>query len=314
MTISELFEQPGSFEGLLVRVVGFEEKTTRAGKPYLHVTVQDSSKTTSFPIWVGFSKLVELWKQTPYCRMDGMVTFYAELPQLSPTKYYVPTEEEIASLSSLSEYDISGAWDFLLDTISKLSPDWKAVSYLALGFNKTGDFVLDPSWMEDFKNAPAAKTHHSNKKGGLVIHTAGVVRNCIAMFELYHGDGSFVDVSEAVDIDRLLFCALIHDFGKVDDYVIDGTVKWNPERKISHLQDVPAIVERICSGAETQGCAEVPFKQREVCKYNILAHHGFWSDLKPNTLEAWILHWADMLDGVAHETAEGRVIVERFKN
>lgn len=158
---------------------------------------------------------------------------------------------------------------------------------------------------QKFLTWPAAISHHHAYEGGLLAHTCEVAG--IAL-HIAHG---MSHTNDGVKRDILLAAALWHDWGKTLEYieveafaVRDGKVRhlvrdsltkaWVHDAKVeSHILTSAfefAHHARLC-GLDQQ--------TTDAVVHCILAHHGpvkeWGSPVPPRTLEALILHQADML-------------------
>ena len=162
----------------------------------------------------------------------------------------------------------------------------------------------------------AAKGRHHEKLGGLLVHTAEVIRiaDGIAhdLMDI-HGD-------EFINRPLLLASAILHDIGKVRELKVDitsGDVEYSTSSALaSHimeaLTEIDIQAKELGIGEQQYRINEIneeePVKSREeltgeieelkLLKHCVASHHGkleWGSPIKPNTPEAFILHHADMI-------------------
>ena len=175
-------------------------RSTKNGKPYLEVQLADVASAVSLKIWdnlpwfpdfqaagVNAPLAVEaLWQSTPF----GTEAVEVRVRPLSP-------EEEEQMLTGGKELQ------------QKQLQDWQDISRLV-------DTLRDPRLQElsrallsmlepRFRRAGAARGYHHARRGGLVEHTAGVMRTAAALCEAY----------PELNRDLLLTGALFHDCGKM---------------------------------------------------------------------------------------------------
>lgn len=170
--------------------------------------------------------------------------------------------------------------------------------------------LADPKFLE----APAAQQKHHAYSGGLVIHTAEVLRCSLATIAAY----------PAADVAVLTCAAIFHDCEKVRDceknlvLVADGTggpavvVKddqhpggWRYTDYASKIRHVAGSFSKWNAVAARFGLDQGFIDKVGHC---ILAHHGrleWGSPVEPRTVEALILHQSDMLSA---NYGEGREI------
>ena len=126
------------------------------------------------------------------------------------------------------------------------------------------------------------------------MHTACVAEKC-------YNDGNYYNSiygKDFINVKLLVSAALLHDIMKVEEYVVDvkeSKVEYSTNSCLASHVVTGAIEVRITAkelGLEDK--REV--KELEHC---LLAHHGsleYGSPVTPNMPEAFILHYADMLD------------------
>jgi 3'-5' exoribonuclease len=156
-----------------------------------------------------------------------------------------------------------------------------------------------------FSVAPASLSYHHAYTGGLAEHTLEVLRYLNAQTVVFPN----------VNTDVLITAAVWHDYMKVREYV-----PWAPSgfeipvpqpewmcatdgfgKKIGHISAGAAL---FCTTAGERGVSRDTAEKVVHC---ILAHHGrreWGSPVEPQTLEALLLHQADMLSAKFGQTKE----------
>jgi 3'-5' exoribonuclease len=129
---------------------------------------------------------------------------------------------------------------------------------------------------------PGSIGQHHAYEGGLVVHTAEVLRYALKSAESFPG----------ADLDVLRLAALWHDAAKTRDYEKKDGV-WVKAPHYDLMRHVAGSFGMWCE-------ASVHFPQdfRDAVGHCILAHHGrreWGSPVEPQTLEAQLLHNADMM-------------------
>ena len=154
----------------------------------------------------------------------------------------------------------------------------------SVGLRIACDTILDTP---EFLTCPASLSFHHAYEGGLLAHTVEVCD--IALYNA----APFREGQ--VNYDVLITAALWHDYAKIKEYELmmeDRYSITNYAKRIHHIQG--SAVEFTVAARE-QGVNESVVEQVQHC---ILAHHGrkeWGSPVEPQTLEALILHQADML-------------------
>lgn len=140
---------------------------------------------------------------------------------------------------------------------------------------------------EDFFKWPAATKVHHNYEGGLAVHSLGVIKNALSIWENYKG--------ENIDVELLVAGALLHDIGKLYEYNQDGS-------RTIYGNLIPHSVigaDRVMAIASVNGSD--PDKDLKVLmlRHIILTHHEkleFGASTLPYIQEAWIVANADNMD------------------
>lgn len=272
----------------LVKSVKFGE--TRAGKPYLVVTVMDKTGEVSGPVWDKVDLVRDICRVGDVVHLVGLVQSYRDQPQLridsietvdqngvDPGSFY-PT-------SPRSRSEMVDELQHLLRTIK--NPFLKKL--LHRFFKKSDSWTL-------FQDAPAAKGIHHAYIGGLLEHSLSVAR--IADFLAAHYEG----------IDRCLLItgALLHDIGKLEELTLEkGVVEYTVAGRLKgHLVIGSEMVAR-----EAGRIREFPEDLLEQVQHLILSHHGrqeFGSPAVPMTVEAFMLSFLDDLDAKMNITEQLR--------
>ncbi len=151
-------------------------------------------------------------------------------------------------------------------------------------------FFDDPTFVDAFKESPAAITHHHNFLGGLLEHTVGVVRLCESICDFY----------TELDRDMLITGAILHDVGKIPKYKYTVSISMSDEGKfVGHI----VMGDRMIS-EKMDELEDFPAEYKLKISHMILSHHGkyeFGSPKIPVTSEACALHYADNMDSQVKE-------------
>jgi 3'-5' exoribonuclease len=148
--------------------------------------------------------------------------------------------------------------------------------------------ALEPEFLARFLRAPAARQLHHACIGGLAEHTLAVAALCEVYAARY----------PQADRDLLLAAALLHDAGKIYEYSAEPSFAHTLEgRLVGHIV---LIAARVSAAVAARG--DVPAALRVRLLHAIIAHHGrleYGSPVMPATLEAILLHQADVVDSQA---------------
>ena len=148
--------------------------------------------------------------------------------------------------------------------------------------------VSDEDFWKQFCEAPAAKTMHHARVGGLLEHSVSCLKIARHLADLY-----------PVDRDLLIFGAIFHDVGKVRELSWDqGAFAYTTEgRLLGHV----VLGERLISSYVTT-LPDFPEELRLRLSHILISHQGeteYGSPERPKTLEALLVHLVDNLDARA---------------
>jgi 3'-5' exoribonuclease len=190
--------------------------------------------------------------------------------------------------------------DFL-PSIGNIAGLWNRLERLRRGIrSRTLQKVLalffdDADFRARFGRAPASVGGHHCAVGGLVSHVYEVA--CIARTA-----ARIVGANS----DLLVAGALLHDIGKVEAYEVGwaGFGRTPRGHLLEHVALGCLMLERALTAADEHICSD---EQRLELQHLILSHHGmleFGSPVRPLTLEAELLHWADETSSKANDVSE----------
>jgi 3'-5' exoribonuclease len=148
--------------------------------------------------------------------------------------------------------------------------------------------VSDEDFWIAFCEAPAAKTMHHARVGGLLEHSVNCLRIARELAALY-----------PVDRDLLVFGAIFHDVGKVRELSWDsGAFAYTNEgRLLGHV----VLGERLVT-SYIATLPNFPEELRLRLSHVLISHQGeteYGSPERPKTLEALLVHLVDNLDARA---------------
>ncbi len=182
--------------------------------------------------------------------------------------------------------------------------DWKDICQLVESIRDPRLSILCKTLLntheKKFRRAAAARSFHHARRGGLVEHTAGVMRCVAVLCSAYPG----------LNRDLLLAGALFHDCGKIweNGYPEHGfSMPYSDAGELlGHISLGIEIINKLWTGICTEEQKEAwktltpPSEQVRLHLLHMVAsHHGsqeFGSPVVPKTPEAFVLHYADDLD------------------
>lgn len=263
---------------------------TRAGKPYLVLTVQDSTGELSGPVWDNVENVLSVCTVGSVVQFSGSVQSYRDKPQLKLESFAEVAEGsvDLGQFLPATPGDRSAMATEMKDLVETIGN--KMVRKLLRQFFSKGEI-----W-QSFQVAPAAKGVHHAYIGGLMEHTLSVVKAADLLGNHYPG----------VDRSLLLAGAFLHDIGKVRELRMNGGVVEYTD--IGRLKGHLVIGSEMIAEAagEIEGFSEELLLQLQ---HLVLSHHGrqeFGSPTVPMTVESFLLSMVDDLDAKMNITEQLR--------
>jgi 3'-5' exoribonuclease len=250
------------------------------GGTFLTLVLKDATGKITGVMWDNFDAVSSgAIKDNDFVEVSGDVLTYNGQLQFRVARIVKANDAKVdvtrfLPMSPVAPAELDRQFSELVEQIT--DPDYRALVDGIFG---------NPDFMNRFRRAPSAVSMHQAYIGGLMEHTLCVVRNALKIADNYPATNR-----------SLLICAgLLHDMGKV--------LEFSYERKISYT-DVGRLVGHItmaCGMIELQ-CAAMPgfpMAKKVLVQHIVLSHHGYYefgSPKRPKTLEALIMHFADIID------------------
>ncbi|CAN5861938.1 hypothetical protein BH23ACT11_BH23ACT11_05520 [soil metagenome] len=252
------------------------------GTPYLSAKLVDSTGSIDARMWGLPHDLREGISGAQYVYVEGSTHEYRGTLQLKINRLRVLSKDEV------TEEDYLPATD---KDREALAAELILVGEELENENLRDLFTLmasDEGFWDSFCSAPAAKSMHHARIGGLLEHTVQCVRVARSLAEMY-----------PVDRDLLLFGMIFHDVGKVEELSWgDGGFAYTTEGR---LQGHVVLGDRLIAGYVDQ----IPYFPKDLAlqiSHILLSHQGeieYGSPAQPKTLEALLVHLIDNLDARA---------------
>ncbi len=254
--------------------------TTKAGKNYDSLTLQDKTGSIDAKIWDPGNMGIDDFDELDYIDIAGSVITFSGHLQVNISRARKCREGEYDPADYLPSTDKN--IDEMMATIDKYV---KSVKDQYLNRLLTSLFVEDKEFIKAFRLSSAAKSVHHGYVGGLAEHTLSVTNLCHYFCNNY----------SYLNRDLLITVALLHDIGKTkelslfpqNDYTEEGQLIGHiiigVEMVDEKIRDIPGFPALLAS--EVRHC--------------ILAHHGeleYGSPKKPALVEAAALNFADNTD------------------
>jgi 3'-5' exoribonuclease len=275
--ISELTEGERIVAAFLVK--SKQLLTTKSGKPYLSLLLQDKTGSVSARVWDNAEEFYETFKTNDVIKVDATVELYNRELQLVIRRLRPSSSDEIelADFVRRTGHDIDEMFLELRSYVEGIdNPHLRALLQ---------SFFEDDKFVKEFTTAPAARNIHHVCVGGLLEHTLSTVRICEYLTTHY----------EQLDADLLITMAILHDIGKVRELEIAPSINYTEAGNL--LGHIVIGIQMV--GDKIRTLPEFPPKLRMLIEHMILSHHGqsdWGSPRPPMFLEAEILHRADDLD------------------
>ena len=295
MTLRDFLKLTSPVKGSVwAQWVGRREQTARNGKPFLRVELADQTERVSLNIFSGspayeyFSggevgeciELTGVFGPSDYGpNVDGPGA--RRLKPAEGEAFFAGGEERRAQ--------IEGHWDFCLQRAQGMK-DLRLRWICVRAFEK---------FPEKWKRAAAARKNHHARRGGLLDHTAQMLKVAKVLAPLY----------PEVDGDLLAAGVIFHDLGKLWENDTGekgfGSVASRRGELIGHISlgiEVANSLWREGEAAEGKSWSEMKpasDELRDHLLHLIASHHGtkeFGSPVAPKTPEAFLLHHIDNMD------------------
>lgn len=254
--------------------------TTKNGKTYYSVTLQDKTGTVDAKIWEPNSEGIDDFDSLDYIDVFGEVTSFNGQLQVNVKRARLCHEGEYDQSLYLpvSSKDNDEMYNELLGIINTVGNKHLKALLIAL-------FKEDAAFIEAFRKSSAAKSVHHGFIGGLLEHTLSVTKMCDYFSKSY----------PALNRDLLITAALCHDIGKVKELSLFPTNDYTDEGQfLGHIvMGCEMVAEKIMN------IPDFPVLLKQELQHCILSHHGkfeYGSPKQPAIIEALALHLADNTD------------------
>ncbi|MBI4499562.1 MAG: HD domain-containing protein [Gemmatimonadetes bacterium] len=258
-------------------VLEVDQRTTGEGNPFTVLTVGNATGSIETePFWLDRQPLVAGVRRGHVAQVIGEVESYRDRPQLKVTSLRILPADSVDVRSLLpSVGPIERYWETLDSWRAEIrKPRLKRVVDL---------FYTDADFRTRYEQCPASVRGHHAAVGGLLQHTTEVaaIARTIAR-------------ASGADAELVLAGVLLHDIGKIESYRWDGIFDYTPAGSlVGHVVLGALMLDRRLGQEEPPPCTDL---ERGILLHLVLSHHGkleFGSPVRPMTLEAEVLHWAD---------------------
>ena len=269
-----------SFEICLL-IKSADVRMAKNGNPFIAFTFQDQSGQMDGKYWSATSDDIAKYVPGKVVVVNGKREMYNNSPQIKIVNL---------RLTDASKGEPTSASYFVEHAPMTKEEMEEEVNQIM--FDITNPYLrrivhnILKKYQEDFFEFPAAKRHHHAFVGGLSFHTVSMLRLAKAIATQY------------TQINRSLLYSgvILHDIGKTME--LTGAIGTEYTLKGNLLGHIVIMDEEI-----TKACEELDIDENQedvlLLKHLILAHHGkleYGSPVRPQLLEAEVLHHIDLLD------------------
>lgn len=276
--ITEL--QPGSKVMVVYLLTNFQIRPKKDGSTYVSMVLRDATGKITGVMWDNFTVLTSgAIKENDYVEVGGEINLYNGQPQMRVHRISAADDSQVDTSFFLPHSprppeEMDAEVNELISCVN--DSDYRRLLEAVFG---------NPTFWEKFRMAPSAVSMHQAYLGGLIDHTLCVTKNALKMADNY----------PAANRELLITGALLHDMGKIIEFSYDRKIAYTDAgRLLGHISIGNAMIEVHC-----HNLADFPVQKKILLQHMILSHHGimeFGSPRCPATLEALILHHADLLD------------------
>jgi len=278
---------------LACQIAAARDGSTRNGKPFLEIEITDGTATDKFKLWQdspSYDKASD-YQAGDFVRIDAVFRRNQFGLNIDRAQFRTLEDVEIAEL-------LAGTPQRRLF----LAADYEYLTAAVAAFEDPRLRLLCQTFLaqygERFQRAAAARDYHHARRGGLLEHTAQMMRAAKALQPVYpHLHWDLVQAG-----------ALLHDCGKLweNDYQAEGFVM--PYTLVGELlghisigiEVVNTLWRTLVDREEFKLHPQPPAEQVRLHLLHLIAsHHGqreFGAPVTPRTSEGWALHYIDNLD------------------
>jgi len=267
------------------------------GSPFLTIIIQDNTGSLSFPVWDNFEHFMETVEVNSVIHVKGFAgSFNGSIQIRNPI--IRPVLRGFDYSDFVPSYTINKELiEYFENTVNSLEEKYKKIAIGA-----TGAFGSNEKRWDAFFNCVAAEKFHGNKRGGLFIHTIGVMKSMEAILSNYIENPFYMDAKGVISRDRLMLKAILHDLKKSEEYDYEGIIR-RKNIKMDHLVLGAAFVREV---NQEEGNVLSQEELDDIC-YSILCHHGEFGNYSTKGIEDILLNQADVIDSQIVNAVENKI-------
>ena len=274
-----------------------DDKVTKGGDPFVVLKLGNATGQLAVNVWKEHVPLIEGVRPGQVVQVIGTIELYKGARQLKLTAppRVVATggadPDEFLPRVSVSTQEL---WKRVDDWRSEMKGPLRRVVDLFFG---------DDVFRERFARAPGATRGHHAQIGGLLLHSCEVANIARESVRTMRGNIALVTAG-----------ALLHDIGKTESYAVElsGFETTPSGHLLGHIVLGSLMLEE---RLKTLPAGTVSDEQRLELHHFIQSHHGipeYGAAVRPMTLEAEILHFADQASAKGNDFTEAVQDAELF--
>lgn len=250
-----------------------------SGDQYLALRLADRTGALDAKMWDNVPLFAHKFKEHDLVSVRGKVQIYnGNLQVIVHRIEAIPdSEARLGDFIPHTERDIEAMYAEVLATIESFENQHLK--------RLMGSIFKNSKFAAAYKRAPAARSMHHARIGGLLEHVSSVVKLAVLVSSHY----------DDIDRDLLVSGVLLHDLGKIRELTSGPSFEYTDEgRLLGHIAIGSAWIGRRCD--EISG---FPPRLKSLLLHMVLSHHGkleFGSPQVPQFAEALALHYIDDLD------------------
>lgn len=267
------------------------------GNPYLILIIQDATGSISFPVWTEYDYLMEIINVNTVIKVKGVAGIFNNSIQIK-NPIIQPREGEVDCTKFIPSYEIPEELiKYFNNTINSLEAKYKKFAIAA-----TGAMGYNEKRWKAFVDCVAAEKFHGNKRGGLFLHTVGVMKTMEGIILNYVDKPFYMSGKNVLNKDRLILKCILHDIMKKKEYEYEGIIK-RKQIKLDHIVMGAAYVQEINKELKYILSDE----EADDISYSILAHHGEFGKFESKGVEDVLLNVADIIDSQIVNAIENKI-------
>ena len=267
-------------------------RTNRNGNLYLQVRLSDKTGSLTSMLWNAQQRHYDCFENGDYLNVKGTAQVYNGNMQVLAKEVTKVSSSDVDEADFITLSD--GAVENMLARVAELLRSMADPHLQTLA----ECFLIDETFMQGLRSAPAGIKNHHAYRGGLLEHVLSLMEVVTLIAPRY----------EDLNADKLLMGAFLHDIGKIRELTYEPDLGYSTQGQLlGHLVQGVTMLDEMIASAEKQSGEDFPKDLANQLRHMIVSHHGtleFGSPKVPMTLEAIALHHLDNLDAKLHSVKQ----------